>query len=104
MEKNNVVIVSAVRTPFGRFGGALKDFPSIDLAAMVVRDVLQRANVEGGGGEEIYYGWRDRYCLGGRCRQHESGPLCHPSGCSMGEKTGKYSNMGWSIRIGLQGI
>jgi acetyl-CoA C-acetyltransferase len=56
MEKNNVVIVSAVRTPFGRFGGILKDIPSIDLAAMVIREVLQRVNVKGEEVEETYYG------------------------------------------------
>jgi acetyl-CoA C-acetyltransferase len=34
MEKNDdVVVVSAVRTPFGKFGGTLKDIPSIELGA-----------------------------------------------------------------------
>ena len=56
MEKNEVVVVSAVRTPFGRFGGTLKDIPSIDLAAMVIREVLQRVNVKGEEVEETYYG------------------------------------------------
>jgi acetyl-CoA C-acetyltransferase len=56
MEKNEVVVVSAVRTPFGRFGGTLKDIPSIDLATMVIREVLQRVNVKGEEVEETYYG------------------------------------------------
>jgi acetyl-CoA C-acetyltransferase len=56
MEKNDVVVVSAVRTPFGKFGGTLKDIPSIDLGAMVIREVLQRANVKGEEVEETYYG------------------------------------------------
>ena len=56
MEKNNVVVVSAVRTPFGKFGGALKDVPSIELGAMVIREVLKRANVKGEEVEETYYG------------------------------------------------
>ncbi len=56
MEKNNVVVVSAVRTPFGRFGGTLKDVPSIELGAMVIREVLKRANVKGEEVEETYYG------------------------------------------------
>jgi len=55
-EKNGVVIVSAVRTPFGRFGGTLKDIPSIDLGAMVIREVLRRVNVKGEEVEEVYYG------------------------------------------------
>lgn len=56
MEKNDVVVVSAVRTPFGRFGGTLKDIPSIDLAAIVIREVLHRVNVKGEEVEETYYG------------------------------------------------
>jgi acetyl-CoA C-acetyltransferase len=56
MEKNHVVIVSAVRTPFGKFGGTLKDIPSIELGAMVIREVLKRVNVKGEEVEETYYG------------------------------------------------
>ena len=56
MEEKNVVIVSAVRTPFGKFGGTLKDIPSIELGAMVIREVLKRVNVKGEEVEETYYG------------------------------------------------
>ena len=56
MEENNVVVVSAVRTPFGRFGGTLKDIPSIELGAMVIREALRRVNVKGEEIEETYYG------------------------------------------------
>jgi acetyl-CoA C-acetyltransferase len=56
MEKIDVVVVSAVRTPFGKFGGTLKDVPSIDLGAMVIREVLKRVNVKGEEVEETYYG------------------------------------------------
>lgn len=42
-----VVIVSAVRTAIGTFGGSLKDLPPCDLAARVVRESLARAKVEG---------------------------------------------------------
>jgi acetyl-CoA C-acetyltransferase len=42
-----VVVVSAVRTAIGTFGGSLKDIPPTDLAAQVVRESLARANVEG---------------------------------------------------------
>jgi acetyl-CoA C-acetyltransferase len=54
MEKNNVVVVSAVRTPFGKFGGTLKDIPSIELGAMVIREVLRRANVKGEEVEDLH--------------------------------------------------
>jgi acetyl-CoA C-acetyltransferase len=40
------VIVSAVRTPFGRLGGGLKDRAATDLGATVVRAGLERAGVD----------------------------------------------------------
>ena len=42
-----VVVVSAVRTAIGTFGGSLKDIPPTELAAQVVRESLSRANVDG---------------------------------------------------------
>ncbi|MHB1410529.1 MAG: thiolase family protein, partial [Acidovorax defluvii] len=42
-----VVVVSAVRTAIGTFGGSLKDVPPTELGALVVRESLVRANVEG---------------------------------------------------------
>jgi 3-oxoadipyl-CoA thiolase len=38
----DVVIVDAVRTPIGRYGGALKDVRPDDLAAIVIRSLLER--------------------------------------------------------------
>ena len=40
------VIVSAVRTPTGRFLGALKDLPATELGARVVREAVARAGIE----------------------------------------------------------
>jgi len=42
-----VVIASGVRTAIGTFGGSLKDTPPTELAALVVREALARAKVEG---------------------------------------------------------
>ncbi len=42
-----VVVVSAVRTAIGTFGGSLKDLPPCDLGARVVRESLARAQVDG---------------------------------------------------------
>ena len=42
-----VVVVSGVRTAIGTFGGSLKDTPPTELAALVVRESLARAGVEG---------------------------------------------------------
>lgn len=41
-----VVVVSGVRTAVGDFGGALKDFPANQLAAMVTREVVHRSGVD----------------------------------------------------------
>ena len=40
-----VVVVSAVRTAIGTFGGSLKDVPPTELGALVVRESLALANV-----------------------------------------------------------
>jgi acetyl-CoA C-acetyltransferase len=42
------VIVSAVRTPTGRFLGALKDFTAPDLGALVVAEAVRRAGLDAG--------------------------------------------------------
>ena len=41
MEKDNsVVIVSAARTPFGRFKGSLYNFSAYELGAMEIEEVI----------------------------------------------------------------
>ncbi|MFV0679820.1 beta-ketothiolase BktB [Ottowia sp.] len=42
-----VVVCSGVRTAIGTFGGSLKDIPPVDMAALVVKESLARAGVEG---------------------------------------------------------
>ncbi len=44
----DVFIVSAVRTPIGKFGGALKNHSPVDLAAHVMKAALERGGAEGG--------------------------------------------------------
>ncbi|MDE3076058.1 MAG: thiolase family protein [Chloroflexota bacterium] len=41
----NVIMASGVRTPFGSFGGALKDFWLPELGGLVIREALRRAGV-----------------------------------------------------------
>jgi 3-oxoadipyl-CoA thiolase len=53
---NDVVIVSAVRTPIGKLGGALSAVRPDDLAARVIREAVRRAGVEPGDIEEVYMG------------------------------------------------
>lgn len=52
----DVVIVSAVRTPIGRLGGALANVRPDDLAALVVAEAVSRAGVEPGEVEEVFLG------------------------------------------------
>ena len=50
------VIINAVRTPIGAHGGALKDVRPDDLAAIVIREVLKRSDVDPALVEEVYFG------------------------------------------------
>ncbi|MBI4444474.1 MAG: acetyl-CoA C-acyltransferase [Acidobacteria bacterium] len=52
----NVVITGAVRTPFGNFGGVLKDFTLPELGARAIRCALERAQVKPEEVEEIALG------------------------------------------------
>ena len=51
-----VVIVSAVRTPIGNFGGALKGVSAPDLGTIAIKEALQRANVSPALVDEVYMG------------------------------------------------
>ncbi len=42
-----VVVTSGVRTAIGTFGGSLKDIPTVDLAAAVVKEAIARSGIEG---------------------------------------------------------
>jgi len=39
------VIISAVRTPIGRYLGSLKDLPAYDLAALVLNEAIKKVNI-----------------------------------------------------------
>lgn len=59
MTYKDIVIVSAARTAFGKFGGAFKDFDYFDLGAIPMREVLSRVNVDGSVVDEVYWGVGD---------------------------------------------
>ena len=42
----DVVIVSAVRTPVGKFQGALAEMSAVQLGAVVVREAARRAGID----------------------------------------------------------
>jgi 3-oxoadipyl-CoA thiolase len=50
------VILSAVRTPVGRYGGVLSDVRPDDLAAEVIAAAVERAGVAAGEIEDVYFG------------------------------------------------
>ena len=54
--ENDVVIVSAVRTPFGRFDGVLKTTLSMDLGVFAVKEAVRRINLSPALVDEVYYG------------------------------------------------
>jgi 3-oxoadipyl-CoA thiolase len=53
---NDAYIVAALRTPIGRYGGALKSLRADDLAAQIVRAVVERGGVEPAEVEDVYLG------------------------------------------------
>ncbi len=54
MEK--VVIASAVRTPVGSYGGALKDLSAVALAEIAFREAMNRAGIEASQVDEVIMG------------------------------------------------
>ncbi|MDP2952664.1 MAG: acetyl-CoA C-acyltransferase, partial [Chloroflexota bacterium] len=50
------VIVSAARTPIGRFGGGFVDMPAADLGALAIKVALDRAKVSPASVEEVVFG------------------------------------------------
>ena len=65
--QRDVFVLSAVRTPIGRYGGGLAPVPPCDLAAAVVRESVSRAGIDPSGvghavfGNVIHTETRDMY-------------------------------------------
>jgi acetyl-CoA acetyltransferase family protein len=53
---NEVVIVSAVRTPIGKIRGTLSEVRPDDLAAIAIKEAVTRAGIDPGLVEEVYLG------------------------------------------------
>lgn len=51
-----VVIVSAARTPFGKFGGGLRPLKASDLGGLAIKEALRRAGISGDQVDEVVYG------------------------------------------------
>ncbi len=54
--REDIVLVSAVRTPFSRFDTAMAEIPSIDLGVMVMQEAIRRVGVKPEEVDEVNYG------------------------------------------------
>ena len=52
----DAVVVAAVRTPFGKFGGGLASLRAVDLGATVIREVLERGGTAPGDVDHLIMG------------------------------------------------
>ena len=59
MNNEEIVVVSAVRTPFGKFGGAMKDIDVYDLGAKVMHAALTRIGLSPDTIDEVWWGCGD---------------------------------------------
>ncbi len=53
---HEVVVISAVRSPFGKFGGTLKDFTLSQLGGLVVAEAIRRAGIDPAEVDEVAIG------------------------------------------------
>lgn len=79
----DIVIVSAVRTAIGKFGGSLAKVPAVDLGATVIKEALQRANVPFDQVGEVIMGpGADRRRRSEPCTPgHDEGGCCQGNTC-----------------------
>ncbi|MBT3754495.1 MAG: acetyl-CoA C-acyltransferase [Flavobacteriaceae bacterium] len=56
MTKNEVYIVSAVRTPLGSFGGVFANIPATKLGSIAIKGALNKANVNSKNIDEVFMG------------------------------------------------
>ncbi|HUK79946.1 MAG TPA: thiolase family protein, partial [Nitrososphaerales archaeon] len=54
--KDVAVVVEAVRTPIGKYGGVLKSVRPDDLGALVLKEALRRSNVDPASVDDVYFG------------------------------------------------
>jgi len=56
MEMKKAVIVSAARTPVGKFGGSLKDIPAFQLGSIAIKEAVKRAGIKPEQVDEVIFG------------------------------------------------
>lgn len=72
MDVTDIVVVGGIRTPMGKFGGALKDVAAYDLGAAAISGVLKKTGLPGKVIDDVILG---------SCRQAGNGP--NPSRTAM---------------------
>lgn len=55
-EKKEAVIISAARTPTGKFQGLLKQFSATDLGAIAIKEAVKRAGISPADVDEVIMG------------------------------------------------
>ncbi|MDR2156200.1 MAG: thiolase family protein, partial [Clostridiales Family XIII bacterium] len=59
MNKDDIVMIGSARTPFGKYGGSLKDEDVYNLGAIAIKEVVRRAKIEPAQVTEIFWGMGD---------------------------------------------
>ena len=67
MDERDAVIVEAVRTPIGRYGGVLKDVRPDDLAALVLTEVVRKSGIDPAEIEDVVFGCANQAGEDNRC-------------------------------------
>ena len=68
----DAVICEPLRTPVGRYGGTLRDVPTADLAATVVKELVRRTGLTGADVDDVIFG---------QCYPNGEAPAIGRSGC-----------------------
>jgi acetyl-CoA acetyltransferase len=95
-KENEAVILSAARTPIGKFQGALSTIPATKLGAVAVKAAVERAGIDPGEVEEV---------IDGKCRR---GGIGTSPGASIwdfwrGAGYGERHHAEQGLRVGLEG-
>ena len=91
--KDDIVIVSAARTPVGAFNGAFASLPAHELGKVAIEEALKRAGVEGGAGLRSHHGPDP---------DRRAGPEPGPPGLDRGRHPGREPGLGRqpALRLG----
>ena len=73
--KDDIVIVSAARTPVGAFNGAFANLPAHELGKVAIEESLKRAGVEGGRVSEVIMG---QILTAGQGQNPSASPIARP--------------------------